>query len=145
MKVSEQISRRFQELEEQAKQILLKSSSRAGEQAVARPEMFHTWASSALHLVSSVFGEDSPHFKNLSDAYSKFLGYASEFHVARGIFLAAKSDYDGGYLFNLEATIAGEIFGDFVVLSKNALANNERSRSTGLRRTLKIPSSDTLS
>ncbi len=44
----------------------------------------------------------------------------------KGIFLAAKSDYDGGYLFRLESAISGEIFADCVVLSKNALANNQK-------------------
>jgi hypothetical protein len=126
MKLSEQLSARFQELEKQANEIQLKPGSRPSETVVEKSEAFHTWASSALHLVSSVFGENSSHFVNLSQAYRKYLGYAAEFHVARGIFLAAKSDYDGGYLFDLEATVAGEIFGDFLVLAKNAMANNQK-------------------
>lgn len=126
MKLSAQISARFQELEKQANEIPLKSGSRPGEQAVAKDEDFHKWASSALHLIASVFGEKSPHYQNLHEAYLRYLGYASGFFVARGIFLAAKSDYDGGHLFNLEATISGEIFADFVVLAKNALANDQK-------------------
>jgi hypothetical protein len=126
MKLSEQISARFQELEKQANEIPLKPSSRPSEEIVANDEDFHKWASSAIHLVGSVFGEKSPHYRNLYEAYLKYLGYATGFFIARGIFLAAKSDYEGGYLFNIEATISGEIFADFVVLAKNALANNQK-------------------
>ena len=126
MKVSEQISNRFQELEKQATEIRLIFASRTGDKAVERPEAFHTWASSVMHLISSVFGENSPHYRNFSTAYTKFVGYASEFLVAKGIFLAAKSDYDGGYLFDLNKSISGEVFSDFVVAAKNALAENQK-------------------
>jgi len=94
--------------------------------AVANGEAFQSWASSAMHIVSAVFGNDSPHYKNLSFAYSKFNGWEADFLTMKGIFLGAKSDYDGGYLFKLEAAISGEIFADFVVLAKNALANNQK-------------------
>lgn len=125
MKLSAQISQRFEELEKQAREMPITQAARPYEQAV-EAELFYNWASSALHLVSAVFGEASPHYRNLYEAYSKHVGYASSFFVARGIFLAAKSDYDGGHLFNLESSIAGEVFGDFVALSKNALANNQK-------------------
>jgi hypothetical protein len=88
------------------------------DEAVSNDETFQASASSAMHLVSAVFAEDSPHYRNLSLAYEKIWW--------RGIFLAAKSDYDGGHLFKLEATTSGEIFADFLVLSKNALANNQK-------------------
>jgi hypothetical protein len=43
-----------------------------------------------------------------------------------GVFLAAKSDYEGGYLFRVERMISGEIFGDFVVAAKAALAEGQK-------------------
>jgi hypothetical protein len=94
--------------------------------AVANGEAFQTWASSAMQLVSAVFGDDSPHYKNLSFAYAAYRGWEAEFLAMKGIFLAAKSDYDGGYLFKVEAAISGEIFADFVLLAKNALANDQK-------------------
>ncbi len=96
------------------------------DEAVDNQEAFHVWASSAMHLVSAVFGENSPHYRNLSIAYRKYAGWARDFLGMSGIFLAAKSDYDGGYLFNLETTISGEIFADFLVAAKNALASNQK-------------------
>ena len=44
----------------------------------------------------------------------------------KGIFGAAKADYDGGYTFTMQALISGEIYGDFVVLSKGALAEGAK-------------------
>ena len=35
--------------------------------------------------------------------------------------MSAKEAYEGGYLFNVELSISGEIFGDFVNLAKQAL------------------------
>ena len=124
MKLSEQISKRFRELETLVAQIPIK---RAGAfSSVNDGEAFQTWASSAMHLVSTVFGDNSPHYKNLSFAYAAYRGYEGEFLAMKGIFLAAKSDYDGGYLFNLQAAISGEIFADFVLLAKNAQSNNQK-------------------
>ena len=49
-----------------------------------------------------------------------------EVNALKGIFLAAKADYEGGYAFRVEALISGEIYGDFVALSKNALAEGSK-------------------
>jgi hypothetical protein len=124
MKLSQQISNRFRELELLAAQLPIEGEGY--DKSVGDHEAFQTWASSAMHLVSAVFGDDSPHYRNLSLTYSKFNGWARDFFDMRGIFLAAKSDYDGGYLFKLEATVSGEIYADFVVLAKNALDNNQK-------------------
>ena len=40
----------------------------------------------------------------------------------QGIFLSAKEAFEGGYVFSIELSISGEIFGDFVVLAKQSLA-----------------------
>ena len=124
MKLSDQVSNRFRELEIMAAEMPIKREPSRGI-SVDR-EAFHVWASSAMHIVSAVFGDDSPHYKNLSFAYANYHGWEDDFLGMKGIFLAAKSDYDGGYLFKLETAISGEIFADFVVLAKNALANDEK-------------------
>ena len=43
-----------------------------------------------------------------------------------GIFNSAKEDFDGGYVFNVDLRISGEIFGDFVVLAKHALDKKQK-------------------
>jgi len=42
------------------------------------------------------------------------------------IFMSAKADYDGGYAMSMEASIAGEIFADFVALAKRALEEKQK-------------------
>jgi hypothetical protein len=37
------------------------------------------------------------------------------------VFLAAKEDYEGGYIFNLKAALTGEIFFDFIAAAQAAL------------------------
>jgi hypothetical protein len=79
-----------------------------------------------MHLVAAVFGEESPHYRNLSKAYAGYLGYPWDLATMRGVFNAAKADYEGGYLFRVEAAISGEIFADFVVAAKAALADGQK-------------------
>ena len=124
MALSEQISRHFQELADQAAAVPLKQDS-SGRNYVDS-EAFHRWASSAMHLVSAVFGEESPHYRNISKAYTAYSGWASNRATMRGVFLAAKTDYDGGHLFRVERVLSGEIFGDFVVAAKAALSGVRR-------------------
>ena len=44
----------------------------------------------------------------------------------KGIFGAAKADYEGGYIFSMQALISGEIYGDFVALAMAALAEGAK-------------------
>jgi len=124
MTLSDHILKRFKELEEQGTRVRINKSSSGHEWLEQQP--FQQWASSAMHLVSAVFGEDSPHYRNLAKAYDANVGRESDLAKMRGIFLAAKADYEGGYVFQMEATIAGEIFADFVVAAKQALGEGQK-------------------
>ena len=42
------------------------------------------------------------------------------------MFLAAKNDFDGGYVFNVDLRVSGEVFSDFVVLAKHALSEGHK-------------------
>ena len=44
----------------------------------------------------------------------------------RGLFLSAKNDFDGGYVFNVDLRVSGEVFGDFVELAKHALSEGHK-------------------
>ncbi len=121
--LSEQICKRFEELDAQGKSIPTRVS---GSFTYVDSEQFQRWASSAMYLVALVFGESSPHYKNFEVAYSKAGGYRSDLETLRGIFAASKSDYSGGYLFNVESRLSGEIFADFVVAAKTALHEGQK-------------------
>lgn len=126
MPINERLLKRFEELSEQGANVPIEWSEEPSF-GVVDTEAFQQWASSAMHLVSSVFGEDSPHYRNLAKAYSHDYSFSSgKLAAMRGIFSGAKSDYEGGYLFRLESTVSGEIFGDFVVAAKAALGEGQK-------------------
>jgi hypothetical protein len=125
MKLQEKIAARFKELEDQGRKV---PSSRPGPgqgPPLVDAEAFQLWASSALHLVASVYGEASPHYTNLFGAYQRGTTFFERnLGEMRGIFGGAKSDFDGGYLFDVERVVSGELFGDFVVAAKTALSES---------------------
>jgi len=77
-----------------------------------------------MGLIRAVFNENSPHYKNFEHAYQNCGGVDHQVSALKGIFKAAKADFDGGYLFAVQASISGEIFGDFIGLAKSALREN---------------------
>lgn len=124
MPVLEQIKKRFAELETQQKNIpVTLGGGTFGSDTVSNWE---GWASSVMNLLSAAFKETSPHFKNFSNAYAKCAGTKYEFDELCSIFIAAKSDYDGGYVFSVEASLSGEILGDFVAMAKLALSEGHK-------------------
>lgn len=91
-------------------------------QGTANFEEWEEWATSVMNLLERAFGQGSAHFINFQKAYDNFQGYESDLGIARGIFKAVKEDYEGGHIFNLEASLSGELFGDFVALAKHSLS-----------------------
>jgi hypothetical protein len=91
---------------------------------------FYAWATSVLNLLHGVFGEESPHairFKAELDHIEHNYINQRKLDATRGIFLGAKSDFDGGYLFNVEVALTGEVFGDFVTAAKTALSEGHHT------------------
>lgn len=123
MKIDERVNKRFKELDDQMRG-LPSSRSERGVSLSYDTVAWQQWATSAMGLIRSVFGEDSPHYKNIEEAYKNCAGYSDQVDILKGIFKAAKADFDGGYLFTVQASISGEIFGDFIGLAKSALREN---------------------
>jgi len=124
--IQEHIKSRFEQLAEQAKKIPLIGKNRN----LAEHQSFYAWVSSALNLIQGVFGKDSPHYERLQAEVTGISNnYIDEYHLnsCRGLFLGAKSDIDGGYLFNLQMSFSGEIFGDFVSAAKAALGEGNHT------------------
>jgi hypothetical protein len=84
------------------------------------------WATSSENLIRAVFGEEAPHYKNFRAAYANCQGGLS--HVAKliALFRSAKDDFEGGYVFNVELRISGEVFGDFVALARQSLSEGQK-------------------
>ena len=113
------VRQRFCELDKRASQEIL----------VAHPdgsvsvdgETCHGWATSVLSLLQRSFGQNSVHYRLFSDQYAKFLGFVHNFEACRGIFRAAKEDYEGGYLFNVRSLIKAELLSDDILDQAKAL------------------------
>jgi hypothetical protein len=85
------------------------------------------WSSSALNLVEMVFGIQSSHYARLKRIVEKTpASFEGEYKEALGVFLGTKADYEKGCCGSFERTISGEVFGDFVALAKNALAEDNK-------------------
>ena len=123
MKVQENIEKRFNELNDQMNNLSLINRSEGGFGSY-EITAWRQWSTSAISLIRGVFGKDSPHYEHFEQRYQKCVGYTDEVDALKGIFRAAKADFDGGYLFTVQASISGEIFGDFIGLAKSALREN---------------------
>jgi hypothetical protein len=81
-----------------------------------------------MNLLNGVFGKDSPHYERFSVEMNNLTNnYIPEerLNACRGIFVGAKNDIEGGYIFNVTSTVTGEIFGDFVAAAKSALDEDQ--------------------
>jgi hypothetical protein len=109
-------SKRFQELEEQAKVVLAtqqtKHSEFVGRYETIDDDKYLEWKVKAKNLVSKVCGNDSEHYKEFLHG-EVTATYESNYHVFRrvkSVFLAAKEDYEGGYLSSMRTLVQAEVF-----------------------------------
>jgi len=87
----------------------------------------HQWCTSVLNLLSNAFGQCSVHYLNFKEKYGTAHYISTDlFEVLRGIFSAARDDYEGGYFLSVRSVISGELFGDFVVLAKQSLTEGHK-------------------
>lgn len=84
------------------------------------------WATSSENLIRAVFGEEAPHYKNFRAAYSNCHGSKNDIAKLIAQFRSAKEDFEGGYVFNVELRISGEVFGDFVSLARQSLSEGQK-------------------
>jgi hypothetical protein len=91
-----------------------------------RSGQWEAWATSSENLISAVFGEEAPHYKNFRAAYLDCHGGQSDVLKLIALFRSAKEDFEGGYVFNVELRISGEVFGDFVALARQSLSEGQK-------------------
>lgn len=77
------------------------------------------WLTRTQSLVLRVFGEDSIYFNNIKNLVGERLGtsfgiYHGDCIKILGILMAAKNDYEHGYLFDVKKLIEADIFVDFL-------------------------------
>lgn len=105
---------RFTDLADQAEAILAakKQSRRGGfEGTYVDPNALTKWQVNARHLLSMVCGRDSEHYAAFEENQkSGIIGRTNHDTLLRqqAVFLAAKDDYEGGYLTRLRDLIQAE-------------------------------------
>ncbi len=123
MKVNPLIIQRFKKLEDKMNQI--ESTRQKGSWgATVNQEMLQEWGTNVLSLFQRIFRNDSVYFGNFNLNYLKFNGWAKEFDNCKGIFKAAKSDFEGGYLYTIDSLVSAEIL-DGVIEQANHLFSKD--------------------
>jgi hypothetical protein len=118
MKMDNLVKQRFLELTEKA--VVVKKSYKNPLTTNSRTfyrldnEKFTEWAINVLNLLQRIFGENSVHYQNFTKHYQAFDGLSTGFEVCRGIFTAAKEDYENGYLFIARSLIKAEVSTDIL-------------------------------
>ena len=125
--LNEVFARRFEELATKFPQLLMERSSGGyGGEPFYPGGVWKQWATSAQSLILAVYGKDSPHYQNFIATYQSCHGVAHDVKELAGLFLAAKEDFEGGYVFDVELRVSGEVFGDFVALAKQSLSEGHK-------------------
>jgi hypothetical protein len=123
--LNEKFEKRFLELEEQSKPITASPRSMGG--AYYDPADYLGWAVSAQNLILAVFGEASPHYTNFVSTLENCKRSLRGVDALIAVFVCAKGAFDGGYVFNVDLTVSGEVFGDFVAMAKQALSDGYKN------------------
>ncbi|WP_229467566.1 DUF4145 domain-containing protein [Massilia sp. Mn16-1_5] len=117
--MNEVFARRFHELSVKQSKITFAEDSMGGGYVPAGK--WQGWATSAQSLLRAVFGDSGQHYINFTATYNDCKGYAYEILAMFDILNSAKEDFEGGYVFNVDLRVSGEVFGDFVGLARTAL------------------------
>jgi hypothetical protein len=142
MKTRERIQRKFEELEAELVDVVatINTEQRVtnyGSPSWVRPahtipfetvdsSKWQGWCTSALHLLKLVFGESGIHFKQFDKILNQARSLSNKAEALGGILAAAKKDFEGGFAVSFEASIAGEIFADFVGLAEHAIGEKQK-------------------
>ena len=118
---------RFDELEAQAIQV---ESSRAtqhsemwGSREYVDNDLLLNWKVKVRNLLSKVCGEESQHFQQF-EKNENVVPHATNYGIFKGlkaIFLAAKEDFEGGYLSSIRTLVQAEVFDSELEASKRII------------------------
>lgn len=113
--------RRFAELDASFSSIHFKPYDEGMSGHYVPDGQWQRWATSAQNLILAVFGDPSPHYRNFIKAYEVCRGEGVQVRTLNALFLSAKDDFEGGYVFDVELRVSGEVFGDFIALARKSL------------------------
>jgi hypothetical protein len=132
-RITDALRQRFADLEQQMRRVPVFTNRQ--NYSFTEIEPYNVWASSALNAIDGAFGRESTHTTHFSAQIASVkhnVARESEFRALCGLFLGAKSDVDGGFVFALERSVAGEVFADIVSAAKAALSEGDYTVATVL-------------
>jgi hypothetical protein len=119
--LSATFSKRFSELEISFRTLPYKERSGFSGSYVPHGQ-WRQWATSAQNLIRALFGESSPHYTNFVTLYAYCGGADYDVAALKAVFMSAKEDFEGGYVFDVDLRVSGEVFGDFISLARQSLS-----------------------
>jgi hypothetical protein len=126
-------ARRFAELCEQAETIeASKRSERTtfGEGVYIDQNGFLKWQIQVRHLIGTVCGKDSQHFQSLNEVgKAAFVGDTNYgiFSRIKAVLLAAKEDFEGGYLHEIRSLIQADVYDSELEQAEELLASGYKT------------------
>ena len=139
MRVNQLVGQRFGELEAKIEDVrkskVFDFQSDEGKRYFTIPyASVAGWATNVLSLFQRAFGETSIHYKEFRRVFDTFGGWESEFDNCVSVFLAAKEDYEGGYLFSVTTLVKAEVLSDALEQAKELLRNGYKDPAAVLGR-----------
>jgi hypothetical protein len=110
------VAKRFIELETQMKSVSatarVEYHEMFGKSEDVDGEAFLEWKVKAKNLIVKVCGDSSEHYKEFiaGETPGAFETSLDKFKRAKSIFLAAKEDFEGGYLTSVKTLVQSEVF-----------------------------------
>lgn len=110
------LKKRFDELTVQANAIAatkeIKHSTYSGPYEEVDRDLLLGWCVKARNLLATACGRESEHFKSFVEAEEPqpFEGNSARLSRVRAVFLAAKEDFEGGYLSSVRNLVQSEVF-----------------------------------
>jgi hypothetical protein len=117
--------KRFDELEDQSMQVEASKAQILGsvEYSIDN-DLVLNWRVKVKNLLSKVCGEESQHFHQFEKTEDKVYYYAyTMFKDLKAVFLAAKEDFEGGYLSSMRTLTQAEVFDSELEQSSELLRN----------------------
>ncbi|MDD2776300.1 MAG: DUF4145 domain-containing protein [Gallionella sp.] len=109
------LKRRFAELDLQLEKVertlQLKNSEHFGQYQEVDPDMFLNWCVKARSLISNACGKESEHYVSFVDG-EKPTPYGDNYEIfkrVKAVFLAAREDFEGGYLVSVRNLVQAEL------------------------------------
>ena len=126
------LEKRFDELVTQADRVAAtkqtKHSSYSGSYEEVDSDLLLGWCVKARNLLASACGRESEHFKSFVEAEEplSFESNPGRLSRLRAVFLAAKEDFEGGYLSSVRNLVQAEVFSTELEQARELLAAGYR-------------------